>query len=360
MRNLIKLDEVLKNFNITTEISEYGNGHINDTYLVNPNRYILQKINTDIFNDPQQLMDNIESVTEFLRKEIAKSGGNPDREALTVVKTTDGKNYYKADNDNFYRVYKFIENTVTIDKVDNPEDLYNAGIGFGRFQKMLSDFPAETLNEVIKDFHNTPKRLEDLKNAVLTDVKGRVKTCRDLIDNVLNNADFVSIITDEIKNGSIPLRVTHNDTKINNILFDSVTKEAVCVIDLDTVMPGSALYDFGDALRVGGSTAAEDETDLDKVDFSIDAFVNFTKGYLSEVGRFLTDKEIELLPLSVKLMIFECGIRFLTDYLNGDVYFKIHRENHNLERAKNQFKLFDCVSEKEKTLTEIVKEITVR
>ena len=351
------LNEILSHFNVNSTIRTYGNGHINDTYCTEKPRYILQRINTNVFKNPDELMQNIENVTAFLRKKIIENYGNPDRETLTVIKTIDGKNYYEVDRDNVFRVYKFISDTKTIESGATEKDMYSAGKGFGKFTRMLDDFPIETLYETIKDFHNTPKRVEALKKAISEDVKGRARFCEKEVEFALENAEFAGVITDGLASGNIPLRVTHNDTKINNILFDEQSGEALCVIDLDTVMPGSMLYDFGDALRIGASTAAEDETDLEKVHFDETIFKAFAKGYIGEVKDVMTKREAELFAFSVKLMTYECGIRFLTDYLNGDTYFKIHRENHNLERAKNQFKLVEEISKKEDILREIVKEL---
>ncbi len=357
MSGQVDLNRILKQFNIQTDIDNYGNGHINDTYLTQTKNYILQRINTNVFKDPGQLMDNIEKVTEFLRKKIELNGGDPDRETLSVVKTDDGNNYYKYDDDNYFRVYKFINDTKTIECVTDPIDMYNAGKGFGKFQALLSDFPAEQLQETIVDFHNTPKRLEALKKAIDEDKKGRCRSVRPEIEFALERSKMTETVVNGLKDGSIPVRVTHNDTKINNILFDNVTGEAVCVIDLDTVMPGSMLYDFGDALRIGASTAAEDETNLDIVNFSTESFKCFTKGYTEEMAKLLTKREIDLLAFSAKLLTFECGIRFLTDYLEGDTYFKIHREHHNLDRARNQFKLVTEIEGKEDELEQIAKEM---
>lgn len=348
------LNDILSHFSIQSRIEEYGNGHINDTYLTSTGNHILQRINTAIFKDPERLMENIERVTEFLRKKIEAEGGDPDRETLTVIKTLDGKNFYRYDDENCFRVYKFIWDTVTIDDSKDPADLFAAGKGFGHFQKLLSDFPVESLYDTIEDFHNTPKRVEALKTAIKEDRAGRAGSVQREIEFALENASFADKVVSEMSKGNIPLRVTHNDTKINNILFDKDTRQAVCVIDLDTVMPGSALYDFGDALRIGGSTAAEDETELDRVFFSEAAFEGFAKGYFSEMKDSLTESEIALLPFSAKLLTYECGIRFLTDYLNGDTYFKIHREHHNLDRARNQFKLVSDISKKEDRLNAII------
>ena len=356
MMGKINLNEVLSKFNVRSKIEEYGNGHINNTYRTSTSDCILQRINTSVFKDPEEMMDNIDRVTSFLREKIEAEGGDPERETMTVIKTFDGKNCYRVDDDNVFRVYKFVTDTKTID-IGTKEDMYRAGLGFGKFQRQLDDYPADTLTETIANFHNTPDRVKNFEEAVKNDVAGRAKDVQEEIAFVRECASFASKVTDGIADGSIPLRVTHNDTKINNILFDAESGDAVCVIDLDTVMPGSALYDFGDALRIGASTAAEDETNLDIVNFDLEIFKSFAKGYFEEMGEKLTEKEIELLPFSAKLMTFECGMRFLTDYLNGDTYFKIHRENHNLDRARNQFKLVRDITEKENALSDIIKSL---
>lgn len=353
MMGNINLNEVLSKFIVDSKIEEYGNGHINDTYRTTTKDCILQRINTNVFKDPDAMMENIDNVTSFLRKKIAAEGGDTERETMTVIKTIDGKNCYHYDDDNVFRVYKFVSGTKTIE-VGTKEDMYRAGIGFGKFQRLLDDYPAYSLSETIINFHNTPDRMRMFEEAVANDACGRAKNVQEEIAFARECGKFAGIVTDGIADGSIPLRVTHNDTKINNILFDEKTGDAVCVIDLDTVMPGSALYDFGDALRIGASTAAEDETNLDIVSFDEEIFASFAKGYFEEMGEKLTEKEKELLPFSAKLLTFECGVRFLTDYLNGDTYFKIHRENHNLDRARNQFKLVRDISDKEEKLSEII------
>ncbi len=357
MSKEVKLSDVIKEFDLDASLSSYGNGHINDTYLIQPNKYILQRINTAIFKNPDTLMENIMNVTEFLKNRITSEGGDPDRETLSVVKTRDGKNFYKYDENNCFRVYKFITDTIPIETADKPEQLYNAARGFAKFQKRLSDFPADTLYETIENFHNTPVRYNNLLEAIENDVMGRAKNVKEEIDFALAQKEWIGQVIDGLADGSIPLRVTHNDTKINNVLFDKDTEEAVCVIDLDTVMPGSLLYDFGDALRIGAATAPEDETDLSKLWFDLDYFKAFSKGFAEEIGDSLTEKEIELLPLSAKLLTYECGIRFLTDYLNGDTYFKIHRPNHNLDRARTQFKLVQDMDTKFDEMKRIVREL---
>ena len=350
----INRNEILGHFDIGAVTESYGNGHINDTFLVTMPRYILQRINTSIFRNPEELMENIENVTGFLREKLREAGEDFERGTLQVVPAKDGGSYYKVDDDNVFRVYRFVEGTKSIENSKTPKDLYEAGVGFGHFQKLLADFPVEKLHETIQDFHHTPKRIEALREAIRQDRAGRAGSVQREIDFALENASWADCVVKGMEAGRIPVRVTHNDTKINNILFDRDTGKAVCVIDLDTVMPGSMLYDFGDALRIGGSSAAEDETDLDKVWFEEGAFEAFAKGYLSEMRETLTEAEMALLPLSVKLMTYECGVRFLTDYLNGDTYFKIHREHHNLDRARNQFKLVADIGNKEARLAQLV------
>ena len=347
------LNEILGKFEVKTKIEEYGNGHINDTYLCE-SRYILQRINVNVFENPAHVMENIYNVTEHIGKKIKAAGGNPDRETLTVIPTIDGDCYYKADDKNYFRMYKYISDSLSYDTVENPIQLYYAGRAFGAFQKMLDDFPAEKLHETIKDFHNTPKRVENLKKAIEEDKAGRRGEVQKEIDFALEYAKYADLIVNATEKGEVPVRVTHNDTKLNNVLFDKDTGKELCVIDLDTVMPGSALYDFGDALRFGASSGAEDETDLDKIYFDLEKFEQFAKGFLAKTGDCLTKKEIELLPISALILTYECGIRFLTDYLEGDTYFKIHREKHNLDRARNQFKLVKDIEEKLEEMSKII------
>ena len=351
------LQGILKHFNVELTPNAYGNGHINDTYLIKTNPgYILQKINTNVFHDPVSVMENIKRVTDHLRLKITAAGGNPDRETLTVIDTVDGKPFYKDEGGNYYRMYIFIEGARSYDIVENPMQLYNAAKAFGNFQMMLSDFPADELHEVIPNFHNTVSRYTDFKRAVADNLSGRADTCRNEIDFVLSREPDASVVVDDIASGKIPLRVTHNDTKLNNVLLDETTGEGVCVIDLDTVMPGSLLYDFGDALRFGGSSGAEDEPDLGKIWFDLEKFEYFTRGFLETLDT-ITTRELELLPFSVKLMTLECGSRFLADYLNGDTYFKTHYPEHNLVRARTQFKLVSDIETKHDRMMEIVQNI---
>ncbi len=339
----------------------YGSGHINDTFLMtlrkddgSEGRVILQRMNKNIFTQPVELMENIMGVTCFLRARIIENGGDPNRETLNVIPTKTGMPYFVDSDGDYWRCYIFIENATSYDQVENPEDFYQSAVAFGNFQKLLADYPAETLHETIKGFHDTKARFEVFKKAVADDVCGRAASVQDEINFVLNHEDVANVFGDLLAKGELPLRVTHNDTKLNNIMIDDATHKGICVIDLDTVMPGLAMNDFGDSIRFGASTAAEDEKDLDKVWCDMDLFDIYTKGFIEGCAGRLTDKEIELLPMGAKVMTFECGMRFLTDYLQGDTYFKVHREGHNLDRCRTQFKLVADMEAKWDTMNGIV------
>lgn len=331
----------------------FGNGHINNTYIVGD--LVIQRINTSVFADYRGLMHNIEAVTAHLKKKIAASGGDPERETLTIVHTLDGRSYVET-KDGVFRAYKLIRRATSYDTV-TPELFFEAGKGFGHFQTMLSDYPADSLVETIPNFHNTRSRFEDFKKAVALDPKNRAKDVADEIAFVLDREKDVDLVIDMIRSGDLPLRVTHNDTKLNNVLIDDESGRALCVIDLDTVMPGSLLFDYGDALRYGAATAAEDERDLDKVGFDLSRFEAFTRGFIEGIEGSCTDKETELMPFSVKLMTLECGMRFLADHLLGDTYFKTSREGHNLDRARTQFKIVSEVERLEGEMKTIVDRI---
>lgn len=360
----IDIPGIVRNFKLEGDFiySEvYGCGHINDTYAVYfkrdneaPIRYILQRINTHIFN-AKDLMINICLVTDYLKDKIKEEGGDPSRNTLTIIPTKDGKLYYEDKDNACWRIYKFIEDTITYQSAADETVSRNVGAAFGHFQKQLAEFDATKLTEIIPDFHNTRKRFEALKKAIDADVKGRVKSAEDAISFALEREKYCDVVTSKLGTSQIPYRVTHNDTKLNNILIDPDTGKSVCIIDLDTVMPGSVLYDFGDSNRFGSNTAVEDETDLSKVTFDLRIFKAFTEGFLSEVGDILTGEEKELLPFSCILMTYECGIRFLADYLEGDVYFKTTHDTHNLERARNQFKLIEDMESKLEEMKKIVK-----
>ena len=336
---MTEITHVLEQFGICADAAPHGNGHINRTYLVESSpRVILQRINTDVFHRPGEVMSNIFGVTTFLRKKIEEAGGDPNRETLNFLKTKEGLPYY-TDDSGCYRAYYFVEDTISPEAAETPEEFAEAAHAFGRFQRMLADFPAENLYETIELFHDTENRYRQFEQALKENRSGRADSVSEEIEFALSHRKYASLITSAIKEGTVPVRVTHNDTKLNNVLLDSATKKGICVIDLDMVMPGSMLYDFGDALRFGASTAAEDEKDLDKVHFDLAKFEAFVKAFLEELGDDITQKERELLPVSALIMTLECGTRFLTDHLNGDIYFGIHRENHNLDRCRTQYKL---------------------
>lgn len=337
-----KAEKIVKNFSLSSALSEIrplGNGHINSTFLVktaNGTKYTLQAINTYVFKNPEAVMKNISIVTEHIRKKLTVEGLDSERGCLKVIPAKNGLPYYKDDDGSYWRVYSFIDNASTYDNADDPKTLYNAGYGFGKFQSYIADIDMDELSETIPDFHNTKKRFENLVAAINADKLDRVKTCPEVIDFYLSREKEMSMLVDLKEAGELPVRVTHNDTKFNNILIDDETGDALAVIDLDTVMPGLATDDFGDAIRFCSNTAEEDEADISKIHFDMKRYESFAKGFLDGVGGNLTNKEIECLPYGAKIITMEIGMRFLTDYLEGDVYFKIHRENHNLDRAVNQ------------------------
>ena len=324
----------------------YGMGHINDTFCVHTQpgedpcrRFILQRISSGAFHHPDQLMENIVGVTSFLSKEIAAAGGDPARETMQVVPTKDGKSFYADAEGGAWRVYPFIEDTVCLQAAETPELFEASAFAFGNFQRMLKAYPADTLYETIPHFHDTEDRLRKLKAAVAADVMGRVKDVQPELDFVAAREADCSVALQALRDGKLPLRVTHNDTKLNNVLIDRESGKGICVIDLDTVMPGLSINDFGDSIRFGANHSAEDERDLSKVNFDISLFDVYTRGYLEGAAGALTDAELDYLPWGAKLMTLECGIRFLTDYLEGDHYFRTHREGQNLDRCRTQFKL---------------------
>ena len=358
-------DEAIANFQyegVLIDERPYGSGHINDTFLLTFEiaemgciKVILQRMNKDVFAKPTELMENIIGVTSHLRKKIVENGGDPERETLNVIPTVDGKPYYVDSFGDYWRSYKFITDATSYDQVEKPEHFYQSAVAFGNFQRLLADYPAETLHETIVGFHDTKARFATFKKAVEEDKCGRAASVKKEIEFVLAREEIANYFCDLLRNGEIPLRVTHNDTKLNNIMIDNKTGKGICVIDLDTVMPGLAMNDFGDSIRFGASTAAEDEVDLDKVSCSMELFELYAKGYIEGCGGKLTKREIELMPMGAKTMTFECGMRFLTDYLQGDTYFKIHREHHNLDRCRTQFKLVEDMEKKWYTMQDIVK-----
>lgn len=324
------------------EAERYGSGHINDTFLATFDqagtrvRYILQRVNHSIFKNVPQLMDNIMRVTSHV---AAKNASGDSRRALTLVPTREGAAFHKTAEGDFWRVYLFVENARTYDAVENPRQAFEAARAFGQFQLALADLPGERLHETIPHFHDTPKRFAALRKAAEEDVVGRKNQVLAELEFAFQRESEVSKLLDLVRAGEIPERVTHNDTKLNNVMLEDKTGEGICVIDLDTVMPGLSLYDFGDLVRFGANTAAEDETDPSKIDVSLPVFEAIVKGYIAGAGDILTEAEWENLVFAGKLMTYEVGIRFLTDYLQGDIYFKTKHSGHNLDRARNQFGL---------------------
>jgi len=344
MIDTAELTKIFKGFDVTDEPESFENcsiGHINNTFFVivdGEKKYVLQKVNTSIFKKPDELISNIIGVTKFLRCKIEAAGGDIKREVLNLVKSkNDG--YYVINDNKYWRMYDYITGARTYQIVEDPILFYNSAYAFGNFQRLLSDYPADELYETIPNFHNTVSRFADFKRAVEEDKCGRASSVQDEINFVCDRESVCSYIVDRIASGEYPLRVTHNDTKLNNVMIDETTGEGICVIDLDTVMPGSVLYDFGDSIRFGASSAEEDERDLDKVYMRLELFDDYAKGFLKGLGGSLSEAEMRGLPMGAVVITLETGIRFLTDYLNGDTYFATHREGQNLDRARTQFKL---------------------
>lgn len=328
------------------EVKPFGNGHINDTYLCRivkedaaDIRIIFQRMNHEIFKKPEELMENVLHVTDFLQRKIIAAGGDPTRETLNVITTREGKPYYLDAEGDYWRAYRFIEDATSYETVEKPEDFYACAKTFGNFQRMLADYPADTLYETIPDFHDTRLRFQRFVETVKEDKAGRGAFAQEEIRFILDRKELAEKLCRLRQNKELPVRVTHNDTKLNNIMIDNQSGKAICVIDLDTVMPGLSAYDFGDAIRFGASTGAEDETDLDKVRLDLYLYEQYVKGFIEGCQGSLTSKELEMLPLGALTITLEQAIRFLGDHLEGDVYYKIHRKNHNLDRARTQIKL---------------------
>ena len=347
-----KLINVFNQFNIEGKLlslEPHGEGHINSTFLARVEcggeikKYIFQKINSNLFTNVDGLMNNILLVTSFIKEKAISQGKNPETDCLCLIETKDGKPFVKA-NDEYFRVYNFIDG-LSFQTVENKEQFYQSAFAFGEFAKTLADFNAEQLYEVLPNFHNTEKRFEGFLETLEKDPLGRASSVKDEIDFVIKRKDYAKKIVSLLESGKMPYKVTHNDTKLNNVMFDKKGEKCLAVIDLDTIMPGSLCYDFGDSIRFGCNHALEDEKDLTKVNFDLELFDAYARGYLSAIGEGITNIERKNLPMGAILMTYECGMRFLKDHLDGDVYFRIHRENHNLDRARTQFKL---VSDMEK------------
>lgn len=363
---MIPAEEVASVFDfegVISGIKTFGCGHINDTYCVTctrrnkpPVRYILQRINHHVFKNIKGLMENVFSVTEYLRNAVIAEGGDPQHDCLLIIPTKDGKmDYYDAEG-YCWRAFNFIENAICFESVGKAEHFYYSGRAFGKFQRLLAEYPSETLHVTIPDFHNTPVRYKTFEKAVEENRSGRAGEVSEEIAFIRARREQMSALVDRLESNELPLRVTHNDTKLNNVLLDDVTGAPVCVIDLDTVMPGLSLYDFGDSIRFGANRAAEDEQDLSRVYCDLDLFEHYTQGYLEECGSMLTPGEIKMLAFSARLMTLECGMRFLTDHIDGDRYFKISRPGHNLDRCRTQFKLVADMESKSDEMERIVRD----
>lgn len=331
--------------------NRYGNGHINITYLLiddNSQKYILQRINKNVFKDPESLMNNIVLVTDHLKQKVENN-----REVLNIIKTKDDKPWFKDEAGEYWRMYEFVKDSISLEQA-NEETLRESGIAFGKFQQRLADFPANSLVETIPRFHDTPNRYKNFHKVLNSDIRGRAKNAKKEIEFYLSREEYAHTLVDLQAAGELKQRVTHNDTKLNNVLFDRATRKALCVVDLDTVMPGLSVNDYGDSIRFGATTALEDEPDLSKVSFSVPLFKAYTEGYLSACGKSLTPKEIECLRDGAKMMTLECGLRFLGDYLAGDIYFQTEREHHNLDRTRTQMKLVADMEENWELMQEII------
>lgn len=343
-------------------VKPFGAGHINETYAVympgedgDELSYVLQRVNSNVFKDPAGVMENIFGITEYLRGVIRAEGGDPDRETLSYIKTKTGCNYFEDAEGEPWRCYNFIPDSVCYQKVEQPEQFYQSGSSFGHFLKQLGDYPAKRLHETIPDFHNTVKRFRAFQVAVRRDLKNRAFSCEKEIAFVKARERDCGVLVRQQEAGKLPLRVTHNDTKLNNILFDETTGKGICIIDLDTIMPGLAANDFGDSIRFGAATAVEDEKNLDLMHFDLELYEMYVKGYLEETKDVLTEAEIQSLAWGARIITLECGIRFLTDYLQGDIYFKTGYPEHNLVRARTQFKLVSEMEQQFGRMEEIIR-----
>jgi aminoglycoside phosphotransferase (APT) family kinase protein len=363
----VNLSAVFQNFRIHGSYQEcrpYGNGHINDTLVAAFSqagtrvRYIFQRINGRIFKHPETLMDNILRVTSEAQHQLVKEGvPDASRRALSVIPATDGRPFHKDEDGNYWRCYPFIEGARTYDIIQNPRQAYEAARAFGEFQKLVAGLEGPRLHETIPNFHNTRSRFERLREVAAADPQGRMASSAPEWEFIRERERLVDVLLDLQAEGRIPERVTHNDTKLNNVMIDDATETGICVIDLDTVMPGLALYDFGDMVRTATSLAAEDETDLSKVRLQMPMFEALVRGYLSNAGSFLNDEEKSHLAFSGKLIALEIGIRFLADHLEGDVYFKTKRPNHNLDRCRTQLALVRSIEEQEEAMNAFVREV---
>ena len=360
MMDILKIASEFDIPSVPVNFSECCIGHINSTFFIECSdgvRYVLQKINTSIFKDPDVLMNNIFAVTSFIRQKLKRCGADYSRGTLHFFRTKAGDTYFRADDGMVWRLYRCIEGVTTLQFCDSPEVFGKVGSAFGTFQRRLSDFDASVLQETIPDFHNTAKRYKTFLASLAKDASGRAFNAGPEIDFVKRREHICSFIVDGIAAGRLPLRVTHNDTKLNNLLLDENTLEPVCVIDLDTVMPGSVLYDFGDAIRSGAAMQPEDSSDYAACGVNVDMFAAFAKGFISGLDGSLKDYEIRQFPVGAQIITFETGMRFLTDYLDGDVYFRTQYADHNLVRARNQFAMVADIERKMPQLNAIIESL---
>ncbi len=362
------IERILEKFNIEgklVDVKVNNSGNINNTYIATfekedgtSKKYLIQKINTTVFTEPYKLMKNIEGVTSYLKKQMIKEGDNS-HQVLEVIKTKDNKSlcYIEdAGERDYYRIYEFIENSISYDCSTDPEIVYNTGRAFGNFQKLLRNYPMNRLTETIKDFHSTDKRYQKLIEDIKIDSEGRVMEVAPEIVFILMREDLYSLITEELGTDEVPYRVTHNDTKVNNVMMNQKTGDFLAVIDLDTVMPGSLLFDYGDGVRSTASSAKEDEKDLSKVNINLELFKAYTDGYLKEMAPYMTYEEVSLMGESIRIITLELAIRFLNDYINGDTYFKTSYEKHNLDRARNQLALVKDIENKLEYINSFINE----
>lgn len=361
------IKEILEKYNIEGKLVNYtqnNSGNINKTYVATfqkedgtTKKYLIQKINTKVFTEPYKLMKNIEGVTKYLKKEMISEKDN-NHKVLEVVKTKDNKSLCyitnASDTREYYRIYEYIENAISYDSSVDKDIVYNTGKAFGNFQKLLRGYPMNKLEETIKDFHNTPERYKKLMYDIKVDSEGRVEEAAREIVFIIKREEYLSLIMEDLNSKRIPLRVTHNDTKVNNVMMNKDTGDFLAVIDLDTVMPGSMLFDYGDGIRSTASTASEDETDLNKVSLDLELFKAYTDGYLSEMAPYLEYEEASLMAESILIITLELAIRFLNDYINGDTYFKTNYEKHNLDRTRNQIHLVKDIETKLKYMDDYI------
>jgi Ser/Thr protein kinase RdoA (MazF antagonist) len=360
----LNVANIISKFQITGDllaVQPHGTGHINRTFLIclkqpdGDTKYlIMQHINHHVFEEPEKMMANIERITAHLKQKIRHSGGDPSRETLTFIPTKNGRSYHKTPDGEYWRLEWFIDNAHTYTHAPTLTHYYEAAYAYGRFQAMLSDFPIDQLHETIPDFHHTEKRLIGLETAVSQDKAHRTQSVTTEINFICKRAHLAPILTTLQASGQIPLRVTHNDTKLDNIMFDRQTGKGICVIDLDTVMPGIPLFDFADAVRSSTNRAAEDEPNITQVTFDLKIYEKLAHGFLDATRHHLTSLEIDHLAFAARLIVYEQAIRFLTDYLNGDTYYKITQPQQNLHRTRTQIKLLQLMEDNQTKMESII------